>query len=86
VKANFYEAQVRDAWEELLDVQASWDDFLNKVDGEDLTGLVEGALAPLQTPLVNARSGLATNLGQVLEETAFGQHKCLHLVLLRFFG
>ena len=46
VKANFYEAQVRerissslfsslwqvrDAWEELLDVQAAWDDFLTKV-------------------------------------------------------
>jgi len=86
VKANFYEAQVRDAWEEFLDMQASWDDFLTKVDGEDLAGLVEGSLAPLKTPLVNARSGLATNLGRVLEETAVGQHKCLHLVLLRFFG
>ena len=48
VKANFNEAQVcknfisyrfisppwqvRDAWEELLDVEASWDDFLAKVD------------------------------------------------------
>jgi len=31
VKTNFNEAQVRDAWEELLDVQASWDDFLTKV-------------------------------------------------------
>jgi len=86
VKANFYEAQVRDAWEELLDVQASWDEFLTKVDLEDLAGLVEGDLAPLKTPLVSARTGLATNLGQVLEETDVGQHKCLHLVLLRFFG
>ena len=60
--------------------------FPPKVDGEDLAGLVEGSLAPLKTPLVNARSGLATNLGRVLEETAVGQHKCLHLVLLRFFG
>jgi len=86
VKANFYEAQVRDAWEELLDVQASWDDFLTKVDLEDLAGLAKGDLAPLKTPLINARTGLATNLGQVLEETDVGQHKCLHLVLLRFFG
>jgi len=86
VKANFYEAQVRDAWEELLDVQAAWDDFLTKVDCEDEAGLVEGALAPLKSPLVNARTGLPTNLGQVLEEMDVGQHKCLHLVLLRFFG
>ena len=57
-----------------------------KVDLEDLAGLVEGDLAPLKTPLVNARTGLATNLGLVLEETDVGQHKCLHLVLLRFFG
>ena len=57
-----------------------------KADLEDLAGLVEGDLAPLKTPLVNARTGLATNLGQVLEETDVGQHKCLHLVLLRFFG
>jgi len=84
VKANFYEAQVRDAWEELLDVQASWDDFLSKMDCEDEAGLAEGALAPLKSPLVNARTGLTTNLGQVLDDV--GQHKCLHLVLLRFFG
>jgi len=86
VKTNFNEAQVRDAWEELLDVQASWDDFLTKVDCEDQTGLAEGALAPLKSSLVNARTGLPTNLGQVLEDLDVGQHKCLHLVLLRFFG
>jgi|ERR1712172_108344 len=86
VKANFYDVQVRDAWEELLDVQASWDGFLTKVDLEDLAGLAEGDLAPLKTPLINARTSLAINLGQVLKETDVGQHKCLHLVLLRFFG
>lgn len=86
VKANFYEAQVRDAWEELLDVEASWDDFLAKVDCEDPPGLDVGAVAPLNIPLVNARTNLTTNLGQVLDETIAGQQKCLHLVLLRFFG
>ena len=54
------------------------------MDCEDEAGLAEGALAPLKSPLVNARTGLTTNLGQVLEDV--GQHKCLHLVLLRFFG
>ena len=56
------------------------------MDCEDEAGLAEGALAPLKSPLVNARTGLPTNLGQVLEEMDVGQHKCLHLVLLRFFG
>jgi len=87
VKANFREAQVRDAWEELLDVQRSWDDFLTKADSKGPQGLDVGTNAPLATRLVNARTGVFTHLGQVLQEATLDQeNKCLHLVLLRFFG
>ena len=58
-----------------------------KVDSKDPHGLDVGTNAPLATGLVNARTGVLTQLGQVLQEATQGQeNKCLHLVLLRFFG
>ena len=58
-----------------------------QADSKGPQGLDVGTNAPLATGLVNARTGVLTQLGQVLQEATLGQeNKCLHLVLLRFFG
>jgi len=87
VKAQFRVAEVRDSWEELLDVEANWDVFLATVDSGESEGLRKGDLAPLQLPLVEAKTGCATSLGEILGcEEEGEQQQCLHLVLLRHFA
>lgn len=84
VKEHFRATEVRDSWEELLDVEDNWDAFLARVDSGETEGLKKGDLAPLQLPLVEAKTGCATTLGEILGGGEVEQ--CLHLVLLRHFA
>jgi len=84
VKGHFRNAQVRDSWEELLDVETDWDEFLAKVDSGEAEGLCKGDLAPLQLPLLEAKTGNKTSLAAILDSESTG--RCLHLVLLRHFA
>ncbi|XP_005097021.3 uncharacterized protein LOC101856259 [Aplysia californica] len=82
---HFRDGKMREAFDELLDVEREWDDFLMGVDkGLASTGgpaLREGDVGPISDSLVNACTELPTTFEDFLMDQQF-----LVLVLLRHFA
>jgi len=85
-KKNFSNAQVREAYDELLNVEEEWDNFLVCTDAVLNAGaspaIQEGQSIQDTILLQNVRNGETVNL----EALVSGDDKYLHLVLLRHFA
>jgi len=91
VKRHFKHQEVQDAWEEVLEVETAWDNFLTNVDTkmrgagaeEDMAGLGEGDVMPSSIHLKDVRTEKDICMGKLMEET---ESEFIHLVLLRHFA
>jgi len=82
VRRAYRDQEVASAWEDVLEAEEAWTSMLATFDtSEEEGGLMVGEQVPLSTPLLRARGGGATTLGEVLEEGVN-----THLVLLRHFA
>jgi len=85
VKGNFRNNGVREAFEEMLDAEQAWDEFLRGVDAQmDSQGpatLTLGQKAPMDLSLRDACSGQMVTLADYT-----GDQQYLVLVLLRHFA
>jgi len=84
-KSYFRNQAIRDGFEDMLEAEQEWDDFLKDVDSQISTqgapALREGEPGPVDEPLVDAVSGQEVRLADYVPH-----QQSLVLVLLRHFA
>lgn len=84
VSNHFRKEKVRELFDEFLESEQVWDEFLLDIDTQIVVSnnkpLVEGDLFPISMSVVNARTGFPATVGSFIEK------KSLILVLLRHFA
>jgi len=88
IKAKFRDERVRDAYEDLLDAEQGWDDFLLGVDSQIISGgadvLTAGDQGPVEEQVMDVHTGQVVPLSHYTAADESSQF--LLMVLLRHFA